>query len=242
MHDIDHTLLEFEEEYDDYDDQENETEFEDEFEFAADSDTESPFDEGEEMELTADLLDVTNEAELDQFLGKLIKRASRKARRFMKSSTGRALGGVLKRAAKRVLPIAKRAIGGYLRSAGGGMPFGGSPVGGSPGGFDWAQLAPMARNLFGMELEGLSPEDQEFEVARKFVRFAGSAAKKTALAPSTIDPKSAVTSAVTEAARRHAPGLLKKTRPSSSAMAGVVNGGRSGKWIRRGRRIILMGV
>ena len=38
---------------------------------------ESPFTEAEEMELAAELLEITSEEELDQFLGKLLKGAWR---------------------------------------------------------------------------------------------------------------------------------------------------------------------
>ena len=39
---------------------------------------------------------------------------------------------------------------------------------------DRGKLASGATKLFGLELEGMSPEDQEFEVARRFVRLAAS--------------------------------------------------------------------
>ncbi len=60
-----------------------------------------------------------------------------------------------------------------------------------------------------MELEGLSPQDQEFEVARRFVRFAGSATKKAVQAPPHVPPQQAAKKAAISAARKHAPGLVK---------------------------------
>jgi len=222
MHDLDRTLMEtdyeYEPEQDEY--QAAEGEYEAEFE-----DTEGVFDETEEMELAAELLEVTDEAELDQFLGRLIKRAGRAIGRFARSSTGRALGGILKGAARKALPI----VGGALGTA-----FGG-PAGGAIG----SRLASTAGGIFGLELEGLSAEDQEFEVARRFVRFSGEAAKNAALAPPAADPSSAAKAAAVKAAKRHAPGLL-RVSPTSPPAYGVRE--RSGRWIRRGSKIIIMGV
>ena len=228
MHDLDqnyeageyemegYEMGEFEDEYD--------NEYEDEYEFEEEYEFEGVFDESEEMELAAELLTVSDEYEMEQFLGKLIKRAGSKIRKFAKSSTGRALGGILKKVAKRALPLVGRAAGTFL----------GGPAGGAIGG----KLASAAGSAFGLELEGLSPEDQEFEVAKRFVRFAGEAAKKAALAPNSAPPQKAAAVAVKAAAKKHAPGLLQQ------AIKNKISGGRmtSGRWIRRGRRIILMGV
>lgn len=210
MHNIDRTQLESGYEA-----------FESDFEFGFETDTESPFNEADEMELAADLLGVTTEAELDQFLGGLIKKAAGAVGRFIKSPTGKALGGILKGAAKQALPILGKAAGGFL----------GGPAGAALGG----QLAGMASKTFGLELEGLSQEDQEFEVARQFVKFAGSAAKNAALASPATPPATAATTAATAAAQRFAPGLV-------GGAAAAIGGGRSGRWIRRGRKIILYGV
>ena len=74
------------------------------------------------------------------------------------------------------------------------------------GGAIGSKLAAAAGNLFGLELEGMSPEDQEFEVARRFVRFAGAAARN---ARRSRNPRAALTAA----ARRFAPGFLRRRRP-----------------------------
>ena len=186
---------------------------------------EKPLSEDDEMELAAELLSVSDDAELDQFLGKLIKKAGRGIRRFAKSKIGRTLGRVLKKAAKIGLPLAGRAIGTYF----------GGPLGGQIGKFAGSAAA----NIFGLELEGLSPEDQEFEVARRFVRFASETVKNAAMAPAAQGEASAARAAAVKAAKKYAPGLVRKLQTAPS-----FNGshGRSGRWIRRGRRIILAGV
>lgn len=243
MHDIDRTLAdsefeaemeayegEFETEYEEpYDEYEYESEYE--FEGEYDDEGSSVFDEAEEMELAAELLSVSDDEELEYFLGKLIKRAGRKVKRFVKSKTGRTLGRLLKGAAKKALPIAGKAIG---------TAFGG-PVGGAIGG----RLASAGGRIFGLELEGLSPEDQEFEVARRVVRLAGDAAKNAAVRPASGSPVKDAKVAVAKAAKKHAPGLvrpIKPSVPSGGALSDGVLSGRSGRWVRRGRKIVLMGV
>ena len=52
--------------------------------------------ETDEMELAAQLLEVRDEQELDQFLGGLIRKVGRAVRRVVRSPIGRAIGGALK--------------------------------------------------------------------------------------------------------------------------------------------------
>lgn len=223
MHDIDRTLTEFEEEGDITGLEEFELEFEGESDIYEEGEMESPFDEEEEMELADALLNVSSEAELDQFLGSFFKKVGRKVGRFFRSGVGRKIGRFFKGVARRVIPMAGGALGGMF----------GGPAGAMLG----RGLASRAGRMFGLELEGLSPEDQEYEVARQFVRFAGTAAKRAMLAPSGKNPDAAAKAAIVGAASRYAPGLL------SGARTAIPSGkGRSGRWIRRGRRIIVMGV
>lgn len=182
----------------------------------------SVFSEADEMELTAEFLEAIGNAELDRFLGNLIRRASRAGGNFVSSPTGQALGSALKSAASRVLPVAGQAIGGYLGQRG--AQFG-------------SQAASAAGRVFGLELEGLSPEDKEFEVARNFVRFASEAIRNASGASATAAPRAAAQSAVIGAARRFAPGLLRNTLPIQHA---VNQGSRaSGRWSRRGPHIVI---
>ncbi|MGH9893153.1 MAG: hypothetical protein ACREA0_14415 [bacterium] len=226
MHNIDRTLMEMdpEAEYE----PELESDYEhDEFEAP---DMEGVFDEAEEMEMAAELLAVSDEAELDQFLGSLIKKAGGAVGKFVKSPTGQALKGWLKGAAKKYLPTVAGALG--------------TAIGGPVGGALSSQVVSQASRAFGLELEGLSPEDKEFETAKHYVRWAGEAAKNAALAPPTADPMTAAKSAVVTAAQQHAPGLLKSTPPSPAmGMGGRVRRGRSGRWFRlKGDVIVLRGV
>lgn len=207
---------------------------------------ESPLNEAQEMELASELLEITNEAELDHFLGKLISSVSRGIRNFAGSSLGRTLGGILKPLAKKFLPIATGALGTF--------------IGGPLGGVAASQLGNLASRAFGLELEGMSAEDAQFEVARRFVRFASSAASNATSAPPTADPGTTARVAVTQAAQRHAPGLVRGgvlpvgvplptypiepgfTPPATQAPYTGHHARRKGVWIRRGRRILLLGV
>lgn len=181
------------------------------------------FDEVGEMELAGALLEVATEEELDRFLGDLMRRAGRAAGAAVRSPVGQALGGILKNAARQALPV----IGGAL----------GSAVGGPSGGALGSQFATRAGQLFGLELEGLSQEDQEYEVARRFVRFVGAAAANAANAPSSVPPQAAAQSAAVAAAREHAPGLLGPELGRPAPDGGRV---RPGRWIRRGRTIVIV--
>lgn len=199
------------------------------------------FDEVEEMEMAADFLEITDEQELEQFLGKLF----RKGRKFFKKGVGRKLGRILKGVAKKALPVVGGAIGSAI------APGVGTTIG--------SKLGAAAGNIFGLELEGLSPQDQEYEVARRFVRFANSAVQKAGQLQRALPADSAARKAVLLAAKKHAPGLLKKLggirsalgfelEADETAQGAILNqnggggSGRSGRWIRRGRKIILIGV
>ncbi len=160
------------------------------------SNQEGTFGEVSQMELASELLSITNEMELDQFLGKLFKKAVGGASSFLKSGAGKALGGVLKNVAKKALPIAGRVLGNAVLPGVGGM------IGGA--------LGNAASGLFELELEGLSQEDREFETARAFVKFAGNAARQAASSPQNRPAADIARNAVSNAARRYAPGLLRR--------------------------------
>jgi hypothetical protein len=202
------------------------------------------FNESMEMELASELLNVTNEQEMDQFLGKLVKRAAGAVGRFAKSSAGKAIGGFLKSAAKKALPWAGRALG--------------AAIGGPAGGFIGGKLGSYASTLFELELEGMSNEDKEFEVARAYVRFAGDAVRRAARNPAhRYNPRQAVRTAVVNSARRHAPGFLRRrprrryvpssrpvySNPIDSGMqqgyGAAMNTTESGTWYKEGNQIIL---
>jgi hypothetical protein len=172
---------------------------------------ESLIDEVEEMELAAELLAVSSEQELDQFLGNFFKRAWRGIKKI-----GRPLGGILKGIAKKALPFVGGALGSFIPIPGVGTALG-TALGGA------------ASKLLEVDLEGMSPEDQEFELARRFVRLASSAAANAANTPPGADLNAAALAAVRNAANQ----LGRPERRHHRK--------QSGRWLRRGNAIVLVG-
>lgn len=187
------------------------------------------FSETEQMELASGLLEVTSEAEFDRFLGDLIGRAGQAIGKFVRSPEGQAIGGILKGAAKQALPGIGSAVGGYF--------------GGATGAKLGRDVASAAGRAFGLELEGLSGEDRDFEVARRYVNFAGEAVKNLTLAPTGLDPRSAANAAAVAAAKTYAPGLLSPRQAGMQAPpSSPFPSGHSGRWMRRGNKIVLYGI
>jgi hypothetical protein len=214
MHDIDRTQMEFGGELES-------------FEFSGETFETGVFNEQQETELAAELLEVMgNEQEMDRFLGDLISKAGRAAGAFISSPTGQALGGLLKSAARKALPMAGQAIGGYF----------GGPTGAQIGG----QLGTAAGGLFELE-----QEDRELDGAKSFVRLAADAVKNIAAAPQGANPRAAASAALAQAAKIHVPGLLAPGAADATAATGAaasVGRSRTGRWIRRGSKIVLLGV
>jgi hypothetical protein len=194
------------------------------------------FNEQQEWELAAELLEITNENDFEQFLGDLISKAGKAVGSFLSSPTGQAIGGALKGVAGKLLPMAGSAIGGYF----------GGPTGAQIGG----KIAQTAGGLFGLgETES---EEREWEAATTFVRLAGDTVKNAAQAPPNANPQAVAHQALAQAAQAHAPGLIPPAPgPMGGPMGGPggfgpsggsMGGGRSGRWIRRGGKIVLFGI
>jgi uncharacterized protein (DUF697 family) len=250
MHDIDHTKAEYDQELDELDEFEtDEMETSDEYdageldemesdageldsgemEFEFDE-TGSPFSEVEEAEFAQELLGLSSEGELDQFLGKLIKRAWRGASGIAKKlGVARPLGSILKGVAKKLIPVAAGAAGTFF----------GVPAGGAIG----SKIGNALGNALEAEFEG-SPEDREFEAAKTFVQVAGKAAQQVANAPPNVAPIAVAKNAVVKATRNH---LRRRRHRRGRSGYGGYGGGyssgrRTGRWVRRGNKIILFGV
>ncbi len=159
---------------------------------------EAPAQEMQELELASELLEVASEEELEGFLGDLVKSAASGIGRVIRSDAGRQLTGILRQAAKTALPVVGGAIGQWA------SPGSGRAIG--------QRMATAAGDLMGLELEGLSSQEQEFEAARQFVRFASAAGKRAATAPHTVPPRAVAQRSAAWAAQRHAPGLLHPRR------------------------------
>lgn len=192
---------------------------------------ESEMDEIEEMQWATELLAVTSDEELDQFLGKFFKRVGKSLGPALKG-VAKTVAPVLKTVAKTAIPIAGRALG---------TAFGG-PIGGMIGG----KLGDAATKIFGLEIEGMSGEDQSFEVARRVVRFGADAVRRAGATAATgaVTPQ-AMSHAVRAAAKTHAPGLLRPAvmpgRPVGTTIGTAASLAPTGRWIRRGHAIVVLG-
>lgn len=199
--------------------------------------------EAEQMQLAAQLMELQSEEEFENFLDGLIGGIAKAAGSFLNSSTGKALGGLLKGAAKKLLPVAGTAIGGYF----------GGPVGASLGG----NIAGTLAGSLEMERER---DEMEWESAKTFVRLAADAAKTAALMPPGETPEDTARAAVIDSAQKNAPALLVPAQPwlpplpqmgpvsptaplpPSAVHCPVCGSGRhGGRWMRRGNQIVLFG-
>lgn len=158
-----------------------------------------PYSEAQEVALAMELLSVASEEELDRFLGKAFKK----------------IGGALKGIAKKALPFVGKALGSFIP-----IPGVGTAIGGALGGA-------LAKALE-METAGLQGEEREFEMARRFVRIAGSAAQQAAHSPPGQDPRQVVQRAMNEAMRAHLPRM---------GRSGASNGGT---WRRQRNGMIVI--
>lgn len=221
MHNLDRTLNEFT----------FQGEYEGEYEGGWSGETYGEvLNETDEMALAAELLSVSNEYEMEQFFGKLVSRVAGAARGFAQSQAGKALGGILKDAAGKALPVVGGAIGGAL--------------GGSQGA-QWGQrIGAGAKGVLGWEMEGGDGE-MEFETARALVRTATDAVQALGQGAATAaSPVAAAKQVAIQAAQRQAPQLLKviaTAKPTGSGGNGGGGGGASGRWVREGNRIVLYG-
>ena len=141
------------------------------------------------MGLAIELLEVQSAAQLGATVERIVRRAGAAVGRPLAPAVARALAQVLQPAAQRALPGR-----------------------GASGDSDDAKAA---GRFFGLELEGLSPEDQEFETAKAFVRLAGEAARQASLVPLGLAPPQGARWAALQSARRHAPGWPQPPRPGA---------------------------
>ena len=209
MHDIDRALFEYEQ--DEGDSGEFETEA----------------DDSRELQLAGELLELSDEGELDQFLGKLVSGAVSAGRSFLRSDVGKAVTGVVRNAAKQALPQIGQALGNYVAPG----------VGGQIG----SRLGSFVGDKLGLELEGLSAEDREFEVARAFVRFAEETARTAATAPPSVPATAAARRAAVLAAQRQLPGLVPVVqRPGQGRVPGQGRRRGQAQWYRQENGVVVV--
>ena len=176
------------------------------------------FSEEEELQLAMELLEVASEEELDQFLGNVFKSVWKGVKKVGSTiaKVAKPLGGALKAVAKTALPFVGGALGSMIPIPGVGTALG-------------SALGRAASNALELEMESAAPADRELELARRFVRIAGQAAR---LAGDGDGSTRAVESALTRALHQQLP-HFRSPAPQQEE--------ESGRWRRRGNRIVVMG-
>ncbi|NVI82930.1 hypothetical protein [Janthinobacterium sp. BJB401] len=174
--------------------------------------------EEEELQLAMELLEVSSEEELEQFLGNVFKSVWKGVKKVGATiaKVAKPLGGALKAVAKTALPFVGGALGSMIPIPGVGTALG-------------SALGRAASNALELEMEAEAPADRELELARRFVRIAGQAAR---LAADGDGSARAVESALTRALHQQLP-HFRSPAPQQED--------ESGRWRRRGNRIVVMG-
>lgn len=204
--------------------------------------------EGEVMELATRLLTVSSDRELDRFLAGLVGRGVQAVGRALSGPVGQAVVTAARPLVEAALPALSGAAG---------QGWGGPPPG--------ASIDPAAARELGLELEGMSYEDRELEVAKQVVRLASTAGAMASTAPANAPPEMVANEAVAAAQAQVAPGAAGAGAgvdgPPPGGGAGMpepppMNGGAwgagpgpaaglagatSGRWFRRGNRIVILG-
>ena len=176
------------------------------------------FSEEEELQLAMELLEVASEEELEQFLGNVFKSVWKGVKKVGATiaKVAKPLGGAWKAVAKTALPFVGGALGSMIPIPGVGTALG-------------SALGRAASNALELEMENAAPADRELELARRFVRIAGQAAR---LAGDSDGSTRAVESALTRALHQQLP-HFRSPAPQQED--------ESGRWRRRGNRIVVMG-
>ena len=222
--------------------------------------------EGEVMELATRLLNVSSGQELNRFLAGLVGRGVQAVGRALSSPIGQAVVT----AARPLVEAALPALGGAAGQGWGGP----APA---------TTIDPAAARELGLELEGMSYEDRELEVAKQVVRLTSTAGAMASTAPGGAPPDAVAHEAITAAQGQVAPGAAGAGAglggpadapppdgpgamqgpppfgPSANGAGGWARpgpgpgfgpgpgsgpgpgGASSGRWFRRGNRIVLLG-
>ena len=156
--------------------------------------SESVLSPAQEAQFAAQLLEVSDEEEMDEFLGGIVNtigRAVQGVSGAANSPQGRALIEAVKPLARAALPLVGGAIGSAI------APGIGTQIG--------SRLGSAASSLFEMEMDEMNEEEQQFEVARRVVRLTSAAAQDVATAPPGAPPQLVGELAVIRAGRQLRP-------------------------------------
>jgi hypothetical protein len=189
MHDINSTRLETSAESNTYGEYQELGEYQESgaYHGQGEASFEMPMTEAEEEALAAELLGVSSEMEMDQFLGGLFRKIGGAAK-FLSKNAG-PLAGALKGLAGKALPFLGGALGTAIPIPGVGTALG-------------AAVGQAASKFLQSETESLELEEQEFETARRYVQLASQAIRQASRIPPRGNPYAAANFALRNALRR----------------------------------------
>ncbi|NHZ78390.1 hypothetical protein F2P44_03690 [Massilia sp. CCM 8695] len=167
-------------------------------------------DDSADLALAAELLEADQPADLRRVLGRAIAGAGVLGARVARSPMGPLLVAELVRALQPILtPLRPGLASAHGKSV----------------------RINLGARMLGLELEGLSPEDKEFILARQLVRLADEAARHAGKAGEGGHPSPQnARAAVQAAARQHAPGLLPRIALPPAT---------HGRWTRQAGQLIV---
>jgi hypothetical protein len=177
---------------------------------------ERPFSEAELDELAMELLSVQDEHELDQFLGRFLRRAVKGVGQFLRTPTGQTLKRILRNAVTSAVPGLGVALN-MIPAAGIGGPAG-------------------AAIKDAVESEGASGSEADVEAAKKLIAVGGSAAQQVAALPANAAPQAAAQAVQSAMQQQGIPSA------ADGAPAGADTRPTSGEWYRQGRSIVVVGL
>jgi len=223
---------------------------------------ESLLSSSEEDNLAYEYMSLQSEEEMEEFLGKIFKKIKKKVPfvgKFLKGP-GRALLArampLIGSAAGSVIPGLGTALGGAAGSALGSM------IAGKKGGVRAAAAGmlgaanPVAAlvgsgaagnvlgKLLGGEMENATLQEAKLDLAKRLVRTVTDAAKDVANDPNVARNAGATArAALSSALQRHVPPAVRATIAAAGASGMPSGSGQAqGRWMRRGNRIVLLGV
>ncbi|MDL9998319.1 hypothetical protein QTI24_06900 [Variovorax sp. J22P240] len=178
--------------------------------------------------LAYELMTVSDDAEMEEFLGKLMSSVTRKFKKMRRAVLPRLLP-ILRGPAGDLLKRAMPLLGSALGSA---VPGAGTLLGGMAG----RRLG----QLLGGQMEDASDDEARVDLSRKLVSTVTDAVDRAVQDPrSGAEPVSAARDAFVGAMQDNLPAGVRRAlarRKHSGAEA------QSGRWVRRGRKIIVLGL
>jgi hypothetical protein len=191
--------------------------------------------------LAYELMGISSEREMDEFFGKLIGTVGKHLKRTARRVAPHALNflkGPGRQLLAKALPLVGAAAGSVVPGLGnvvGGMAGNalGQLVGGSGGGVAMDALGSM---LGGGEGEYGTLDEAKVDVAQRVVRTLSQAAAAAATDPRAItNPAGVARDSLAQAVQQNLPPKVR------AVLANGASGGSSGRWIRRGNRIVVIG-